>query len=34
MIRKILTAFLLPKLIAFVSRRISGRAADPRRRGY
>lgn len=32
MIRKILTAFLLPKVIAFVSRRISGRAATPTRR--
>jgi len=35
MIRKLLTAFLLPKAIAFVSRRLSGRsAAPPNRRGY
>lgn len=34
MIRKILTAFLLPKVISFVTRRMSGRAAAPQRRGY
>jgi len=34
MIRKLLTAFLLPKLIAFVTRRVTGRAATPPRRGY
>ncbi len=34
MIRKILTAFLLPKLIAFVTRRVTGRATTPPRRGY
>jgi hypothetical protein len=34
MIRKLLTAFLLPKLIAYASRRFGGRAAaPPRRRG-
>jgi hypothetical protein len=34
MIRKLLTAFLLPKVIAFVSRRLTGRTATPRRRSY
>ncbi len=35
MIRKLLTAFLLPKIIAYVSRRFGGRsAAPPNRRGY
>jgi hypothetical protein len=34
MIRKILTAFLLPKLIAFVTRRVTGRTTTPPRRGY
>lgn len=34
MIRKLLTAFLLPKLVAFVTRRITGRGATPPRRGY
>lgn len=35
MIRKLLTAFVLPKLIAYVSRRFGGRSATPtRRRGY
>ena len=35
MIRKLLTAFVLPKVIAYVSRRLSGRAAaPPNRRGY
>ena len=34
MIRKLLTAFLLPKVIAFVSRRLNGRASAPPRRGY
>ena len=31
MIRKLLMAFLVPKLIAFVSRRFGGRAAGGRR---
>lgn len=35
MIRKLLTAFLLPKVIAYVSRRFGGRAATPpNRRGH
>lgn len=35
MIRKLLTAFLLPKVIAYVSRRFGGRSsAPPNRRGY
>jgi|GEM_PF-5110400 hypothetical protein len=34
MIRKLLTAFLLPKVIAFVARRFNGRSAAPPRRGY
>ncbi len=34
MIRKLLTALVLPRLIAFVTRRITGRAATPPRRGY
>lgn len=34
MIRKLLTAFLLPQLIAFVSRRVTGRTTAPPRRGY
>ncbi len=35
MIRKLLTAFLLPKIIAFLSRRFGGRATKPsNRRGY
>jgi hypothetical protein len=34
MIRKVLTALVLPRLIAFVTRRLSGRAATPPRRGY
>jgi hypothetical protein len=29
MIRKLLTAFLLPKVIAYVSRRLAGRSAAP-----
>ncbi len=32
MIRKLLTAFLLPKVIAYVSRRFGGRASAPTRR--
>ena len=32
MIRKILTAFLLPKVVAFLTRRVTGRAATPPRR--
>jgi len=32
MIRKLLTAFLLPKIIAYVSRRFGGRTAGPTRR--
>jgi len=32
MIRKLLTAFLLPKVIAYVGRRFGGRAAAPSRR--
>ncbi|SDN52872.1 hypothetical protein SAMN05216360_10921 [Methylobacterium phyllostachyos] len=31
MIRKLLTAFLLPRVIAFLARRFNGRAAAPRR---
>lgn len=34
MIRKLLTAFLLPRIIAFVSRRFAGRSGTPPRRGY
>jgi hypothetical protein len=34
MIRKLLTAFLVPRLIAFISRRLSGRSSTPPRRGY
>ncbi|GJE57182.1 hypothetical protein EKPJFOCH_3695 [Methylobacterium thuringiense] len=35
MIRKLLTAFLLPKVIAYVSRRFGGRSATPSsRRGH
>lgn len=34
MIRKLLTLFVLPRLIAFVTRRVTGRAATPPRRGY
>ena len=34
MIRKLLTAFLLPRVIAFVPRRVTGRTATPPRRGY
>jgi hypothetical protein len=34
MIRKLLTAFLLPKVIAFLTRRVTGRTAAPPRRGY
>jgi hypothetical protein len=30
----VLTALVLPRLIAFVTRRLSGRAATPPRRGY
>jgi len=33
MIRKILTAFLPPGVIAFITRRVSGRSAAPQRRG-
>lgn len=34
MIRKLLTAFLLPKVIAYVSRRLKGRSGTPpNRRG-
>ena len=32
MIRKLLTAFLLPRIIAYVGRRIRGQAAAPSRR--
>ncbi|CAA2160627.1 hypothetical protein WYO_4140 [Methylobacterium sp. GXF4] len=32
MIRKLLTIFVLPKLIAYVSRRVAGRSAAPSRR--
>jgi len=31
MLRKLLTAFLLPRVIAYVSRRFGGRATNPRR---
>jgi hypothetical protein len=34
MIRKLLTAFLLPRVISFVARRFGGRAGTPPRRGY
>ncbi|GJD35469.1 hypothetical protein QO012_003802 [Methylobacterium aerolatum] len=34
MIRKLLTLFVLPRVIAFVTRRLTGRAATPPRRGY
>jgi hypothetical protein len=35
MIRKLLTAFVLPKIIAYVSRRFRGRTSAPsNRRGY
>ncbi len=34
MIRKLLTVFLLPRVIAFVTRRVTGRATTPPRRGY
>jgi hypothetical protein len=34
MIRKILTAFLPPGAIAFITRRVSGRSAASQRRGY
>lgn len=35
MIRKLLTAFVLPKIIAYVSRRFTGRSTTPtNRRGY
>ena len=34
MIRKLLTAFLLPRVIAFITRRVTGRGATPQRRGY
>jgi hypothetical protein len=34
MIRKLLTALVLPRLIAFLTRRVTGRAATPPRRGY
>ena len=34
MIRKILTAFLLPKVISYVTRRMSGRATVPQRRRF
>ncbi len=33
MIRKLLTALVLPRLIAFVSRRLAGRTAAPSRHG-
>ncbi|SFL48599.1 hypothetical protein SAMN05192568_1005220 [Methylobacterium pseudosasicola] len=32
MIRKLLTIFVLPKLIAYVGRRFAGRSAAPSRR--
>jgi hypothetical protein len=34
MIRKLLTVFVLPRLIAFLTRRVTGRATTPPRRGY
>lgn len=34
MIRKLLTAFLLPRVIAFITRRATGRAAAPPRRSF
>ncbi len=34
MIRKLLTVFVLPRVIALVTRRLTGRAATPPRRGY
>ncbi len=34
MIRKLLTALVLPRLIAFVSRRLTGRTAAPPPRRY
>lgn len=34
MIRKLLAAFLLPRLIAFVTRRVTGRPTAPPRRGH
>lgn len=34
MIRKLLTALVLPRVIAFLTRRVTGRAATPPRRGY
>lgn len=32
MIRKLLTLFVLPKIVAYVGRRLSGRGAAPPRR--
>ena len=34
MIRKLLTALVLPRVIAFITRRVTGRAATPPRRGH
>lgn len=34
MIREILTAFLATRVIAFITRRVTGRSATPQRRGY
>ncbi len=34
MIRKLLTVFVLPKVIALVTRRLTGRPTTPPRRGY
>ncbi|MBB3904455.1 hypothetical protein GGR33_003974 [Methylobacterium brachythecii] len=33
MIRKLLIAFVLPRVVAFVSRRLTGRTASPARHG-
>ncbi len=33
MMRKLLTALVLPRVIAFIGRRLSGRAAAPPRHG-
>ena len=33
MIRKLLTALVLPRIIAFATRRLTGRAAAPSRHG-
>jgi hypothetical protein len=34
MIRKLFTLLVLPRLIAFLTRRVTGRAAAPSRRHY